>query len=88
MFFVFGARYNHSIHSEFNSVNNILVDCVHAIIILVLWTSMVVEMNRNKMYCCKLMENLRTEISISMLFIFNTFDVILSVRENDLLLIY
>ena len=37
-------------------------------------------------HCSKLMENLRTEISIAMLCIFNTLDAILSVREDDVLL--
>ena len=39
-------------------------------------------------HCSKLMENVRTEISIAMLCIFNTLDAILSVREDDVLLIY
>jgi hypothetical protein len=39
-------------------------------------------------YCSKLMENLRTEISVAMLCIFSTLDAILSVREDDLLLIF
>ena len=38
-------------------------------------------------YCSKLMEIVRTEISIAMLCIFNTLDAIMSVLEDDLLLI-